>query len=69
MKRFALIAGLAVAACFPASAFAASECKGKPQDACAAATACTWRTEVKAGDMTKKGTPAIRSTKAHCRKK
>lgn len=69
MKRFLIASSLVVAACFPVAASAASECKGKPQDACASAQACTWRAEVKAGDMTKKGTPAVRTTKAHCRKK
>lgn len=61
-----------VSACFlgAASAQAApSVCKGMDQTACAGDSACTWREALVAGEtVTKAGTPAKRSVKAHCRK-
>jgi len=52
----------------PSSA-AASVCKGMDQAACTGNSACTWRQALVAGEsVTKAGTKAVRSVKAHCRK-
>jgi hypothetical protein len=48
---------------------AASVCKGLDTSACAANASCRWMPERVAGTtITKAGTPAKRSAKAHCRK-